>query len=145
MKTITKHYIDGAFVESHGREVMDIINPSNGKVIARATLADEEDARRAIAAAKRAFVSFGQTTKKERAKVLRRLHEVVVRAPREVHDLVLAVDDDARRCVPLEQEVLDRPGKPPRAPPDRHGFWCAIGRQHRQPGVVAGDSRAGAG
>ena len=26
MKTITKHYIDGAFVESHGREVMDSIN-----------------------------------------------------------------------------------------------------------------------
>ena len=25
MKTITTHYIDGAFVESHGREVMDII------------------------------------------------------------------------------------------------------------------------
>ncbi len=26
MKTITRHYIDGAFVESHGREVMDSIN-----------------------------------------------------------------------------------------------------------------------
>ena len=26
MQTITKHYIDGAFVESHGREVMDSIN-----------------------------------------------------------------------------------------------------------------------
>jgi hypothetical protein len=26
MKTITKHYIDGALVESHGCEVMDSIN-----------------------------------------------------------------------------------------------------------------------
>jgi len=26
MQTITKHYIDGAFVESHGREVIDSIN-----------------------------------------------------------------------------------------------------------------------
>jgi hypothetical protein len=34
IKTITTHYIDGAFVESHGREVMDIIKPTNGKVIA---------------------------------------------------------------------------------------------------------------
>jgi acyl-CoA reductase-like NAD-dependent aldehyde dehydrogenase len=33
MKSITQHYIDGTFVESHGREVMDIINPTNGKVI----------------------------------------------------------------------------------------------------------------
>jgi aldehyde dehydrogenase (NAD+) len=77
MKTITTHYIDGAFVESHGREVMDSINPSNGKVIGRAMLGDEEDARRAIAAAKRAFGSFAGTTKEERANVLRRLHEVV--------------------------------------------------------------------
>src|SRR5690348_1455755 len=77
IKTITTHYIDGAFVESHGREVMDIIKPTNGQVIARVTLADEQDARRAIAAAKRAFASFGRTTKEERAKILRRLHEVV--------------------------------------------------------------------
>jgi aldehyde dehydrogenase (NAD+) len=77
IKTITTHYIDGAFVESHGREVMDIVKPTNGKVIARVTLGDEEDTRRAIAAAKRAFVTFGRTTKEERASYLRRLHEAV--------------------------------------------------------------------
>jgi aldehyde dehydrogenase (NAD+) len=58
MTTITTHYINGEFVESHGREVMDIIKPTNGQVIARVTLADEEDARRAIAAAKRAFIEI---------------------------------------------------------------------------------------
>lgn len=77
IKTITTHYIDGALVESHGREVMDIIKPTNGKVIARVTLGDEEDTRRAIAAAKRAFVTFGRTTKEERAGYLRRLHGAV--------------------------------------------------------------------
>jgi len=77
MKTITTHYIDGEFVESHGREVMDIINPTNGKVIAKVTLADEEDARRAIAAAKRAFATYSHTTKQERAEILHRLHETV--------------------------------------------------------------------
>jgi len=51
VKTITTHYIDGSFVESHGREVMDVIKPTNGQVIARVTLGDEEDTRRAIAAA----------------------------------------------------------------------------------------------
>ena len=45
MQTITNHYIDGAFVESHGTEVMDIIKPTTGQVIARVTLADEEDTR----------------------------------------------------------------------------------------------------
>jgi aldehyde dehydrogenase (NAD+) len=77
MKAIATQYIDGAFVESHGREVMDSINPNNGKVIARVTLGDEEDARHAISAAKRAFASFAHTTKEERSDVLRRLNEVV--------------------------------------------------------------------
>src|ERR1700731_1178134 len=77
IKTITTHYIDGAFVESHGREVMDIIKPTNGQVIGRVTLGDEEDTRRAIAAAKRAFASFSRTTKEERSLYLRRLHEAV--------------------------------------------------------------------
>ncbi len=77
MKTITQHYVDGAFVESHGREVMDIVNPSTGKVIGRVTLGDEEDTRRAIAAAKRALATYGRSTKEERAKILRRLHEAV--------------------------------------------------------------------
>ena len=77
IKTITTHYIDGAFVESHGREVMDVIKPTNGQVIARVTLGDEEDTRRAIAAAKRAFASFGRTTKEERLRYLRQLHDAV--------------------------------------------------------------------
>jgi aldehyde dehydrogenase (NAD+) len=75
IKAITTHYIDGGFVESHGREVMDIIRPTDGQVIARVTLADEEDTRRAIAAARRAFATYGRSTKDERAKILRRLNE----------------------------------------------------------------------
>lgn len=77
MRTITTHYIDGAFVDSHGKEVMDIIRPTDAKVIARVTLGDEEDTRRAIASARRAFPTFGRTTKEERASTLRRLHEAV--------------------------------------------------------------------
>jgi Aldehyde dehydrogenase family len=77
METITTHYIDGAFVESHGHEAMDIISPTDGQVIGRVTLADEEDTRRAIAAAKRAFATYGRSTKEERAKILRRLHDAV--------------------------------------------------------------------
>jgi aldehyde dehydrogenase (NAD+) len=75
IQTITTHYIDGALVESHGREVMDIIRPTDSQVIGRVTLGGEEDTRCAIAAAKRAFATFGRTTKEERSKCLRRLHE----------------------------------------------------------------------
>jgi len=75
IRRITTHYIDGAYVESHGREVMDIIRPTDGQIIGRVMLADEEDTRRAIAAAKQAFVIYGRSTTEERAQILRRLHE----------------------------------------------------------------------
>jgi aldehyde dehydrogenase (NAD+) len=91
MKTITTHYIDGSFVESHGREVMDIIKPTNGQLIGRVTLADEEDTRLAIAAANRAFVSFGKSTKEERSKILSRLHEA---ASARLDDLTAAMVEE---------------------------------------------------
>jgi aldehyde dehydrogenase (NAD+) len=91
IKTITTHYIDGSFVESHGREVMGIIKPANGQVIGRVTLADEEDTRRAIAAAKSAFAGFGRSTKEVRAKILRRLHEA---ASARIGDLISAMVEE---------------------------------------------------
>jgi len=91
IKTITTHYIDGALIESHGREVMDIIRPTDSQVIARVTLGDEEDTRRAIAAAKEAFASFGRSTKEERAKILRRLHEA---ASARLDDLTAAMVEE---------------------------------------------------
>src|SRR6476660_9006558 len=91
MQTITKHYINGTFVESHGSEVMDIGKPTNGQVIARVTLADEEDTRHAIAAAKSAFASFGRSTKEERANILRRRHQA---ASARVDDLTAAMVEE---------------------------------------------------
>lgn len=54
---------------------MAIIKLTNGRIIGRVTLADEDGTRRAIAAAKRAFLAYGRTTKDERLKIVRRLHE----------------------------------------------------------------------
>jgi len=104
MKAITKHYIDGALVESHGREVLESINPTNGKVIAQVTLADAEDARRAIAAAKRAFATFGRTAKEERAQILRRLHEAV---SAHINDLTAAMVEEYGGPVAFSRPILE--------------------------------------
>jgi len=74
MKNLKATYINGEFVEPHGREVLDSIDPTNGKVIGHVMLADETDARRAIAAAKAAFPAFARTSKEERIELLRRMH-----------------------------------------------------------------------
>ena len=77
MRVFATHYIDGAFVTPHGQETMDIVRPTDRAIIGRAILADEEDTRRAIAAAGRAFARYGQSTLDERVALLRRLHAAV--------------------------------------------------------------------
>jgi aldehyde dehydrogenase (NAD+) len=104
IKTITTHYIDGAIVESHGRQVMDIVRLTDARVIARVTLGDEEDTRRAIAAAKRAFTTYGQSTKEERAKILRRLHEA---ASARIHDLTAAMVEEYGGVVQFARPIIE--------------------------------------
>lgn len=77
MKTIDKLYINGEFVTPHGTEKFDLINPSTNELIGQVILGDEEDTRKAIEAAKKAFASFSGTIKEERINYLQRLHDAV--------------------------------------------------------------------
>src|SRR5579864_6323227 len=104
IKTITTHYIDGAFIESHGQEVMDIIRPTDGLVIGRVTLGDEDDTRRAIAAAKRAFATYGRSTKEERMKILHRLHEA---ASARIDDLTAAMVEEYGGVVQFARPIVE--------------------------------------
>ena len=104
IKTITTHYIDGEFAESHGQEIMDVIRPTDATVIARVTLADEEDTRRAIAAARRAFSTFGRTTKEERIATLRRLHQAV---SARVDDLTAAMVEEYGGVVQFARPIVE--------------------------------------
>lgn len=73
MFTYSKHYINGQFVESHGQELFDLINPTNGELRGRVKLGDEVDVELAIRSAKQAFKTFSKTTLQERAELLDRL------------------------------------------------------------------------
>ncbi len=66
MQTITAHFINGQFVESHGVEVVEVRNPATNELIGRVTMGDAVDAQRAIAAAKAAFPGWSQSTLRER-------------------------------------------------------------------------------
>jgi betaine-aldehyde dehydrogenase len=69
---VLKMFIDGQWVESSSGETRNVINPANGEVIAVTTEGTEEDVRRAVAAAKRAFYEDGwmDTPASERARLL---------------------------------------------------------------------------
>ena len=89
MKMIDQVYIDGAFVTPHGTEMFDLYNPATEQVIGQVRLADADDARRAIAAAKAAGPAFARTGKAERIDMLRRLHDAVAARTDELLDAVI--------------------------------------------------------
>src|SRR6202012_5624436 len=88
MQMIYKIYIDGAFVTPHGDELFDLFNPATERVIGRVLLADAQDARDAIAAAKRAFPAFSRTGKRERIEMLKQMHSAVVAKEDELYEAI---------------------------------------------------------
>ena len=55
VRAFDRAYIKGQFVTPHGTQVIDLVNPTNNRVIGKVTMADEIDTRQAIAAAKEVF------------------------------------------------------------------------------------------
>jgi aldehyde dehydrogenase (NAD+) len=76
MKNCRQFYIDGKWVDPARSNDFPVINPANEELIATISLGGGEDVNRAVAAAKRAFESYSETTVNERLALLRRIIEV---------------------------------------------------------------------
>ena len=70
-----KLYIDGAWVPSTGTKTIDVVNSTTEEVMGRIPEGTPEDVDKAVQAAKKAFVTWGQTSKEERAKYLQQITE----------------------------------------------------------------------
>ena len=75
MRDYDKLYIDGAWVPSTGSGTIDVINASTEQVMGHIPEGTPEDVDKAVAAAKTAFETWGQTAPAERQKVLQALAE----------------------------------------------------------------------
>jgi aldehyde dehydrogenase (NAD+) len=73
MKSYLKHYIDGRWVESEGGKRHQVINPATEQPCTEITLGSQADVDKAVAAARRAFETFSQTSKAERVALLERI------------------------------------------------------------------------
>src|SRR5262245_51098771 len=85
-------YVDGAWIESPSRAVIEVDNPATGDTIGTVPRLGEAETRRAIDAAARAFPAWRKKTAKERAVGLRRWFE-----------LMRANQDDLARLMTTEQ------------------------------------------
>jgi aldehyde dehydrogenase (NAD+) len=73
MENALKFYIDGQWVDPIGQDKLDVINPATEEAICQIAMGNAEDVDRAVAAAKKAFESFSQTTREERIEMLEKL------------------------------------------------------------------------
>jgi len=79
VRAFDRAYINGHFVTPHGTQIIDLVNPTDNKIIGKVTMADEIDTRQAIDAAKEAFKTFSQSGKEYRMELLQRLHDAVAK------------------------------------------------------------------
>ncbi|CAE6838189.1 3-succinoylsemialdehyde-pyridine dehydrogenase [Paraburkholderia nemoris] len=83
-----KFYIDGAWVEPSGTARLPVIDPCTEEAFAEVAMGTPADIDRAVAAAKRAFTSFSQTTPAERLALIRRILEVFLERHDEMGDTI---------------------------------------------------------
>ena len=91
---IDEAYIDGAFVRVRGSDVVASVNPATGQTIGTAVLADREDARLAVAAARRAQQGLRHASKAERIDMLHSLRAAVLAQT----ELLRGIQFDVRMC-----------------------------------------------
>ena len=71
-------YVDGAWVDADSGETFAVVNPATGETLAEVPRMGAEETRRALAAAERALPEWRARTAKDRARVLRRLADLML-------------------------------------------------------------------
>ena len=85
-------FVDGRWVDADSGETFPVMNPATGEVVAEVPRLGADETRRAIAGAGRALAAWRARPAKERARILRRLA-----------DLMLEHEEDLARLMVLEQ------------------------------------------
>src|ERR1700755_2531018 len=89
MSIIDRIYIAGELVTPHGTQTLQLIDPVTERPTTTVVLADVEDTRAAIAAAKAAYASYRTSSLDTRAHYLDRLREAVLAREGELVDAMI--------------------------------------------------------
>lgn len=102
-----KHWIDGREVDSPS--CFETCNPATGEVLAEVAAGGETEVAAAVAAAKQAFPAWANTPAKQRAKLMRKLGELIERdvpelARLETDDTGLPISQTSKQLIPRAAE-----------------------------------------
>ncbi len=95
MREMLQFYIDGKWVDPVTPNTLDVINPATEEVCGHISLGSRADVDLAVAAARRAFESFSQTTREERVVLLQAI-----------------LDEFAKRHDEIAEAIMDEMGAP---------------------------------
>ena len=102
MRDYQKFYIDGEWVEPAEAKPLEVINPATEEAAGTISLGSESDVDSAVAAARAAFATYGQTSREERIALLER---VVEEYQKRYEDLAAAVTEEMGAPAALAQQA----------------------------------------
>jgi len=82
-------YIDGKWVDPAEPRTLDVVNPATEEIYGRISLGSAADVDKAVAAARRAFETFSQTTRDERSALLQSILDVYAKRYDEVAEAIM--------------------------------------------------------
>jgi aldehyde dehydrogenase (NAD+) len=83
-------FVDNEWVQSSGRDWIDVVNPATEQTIAKVIRGTSDDVDRAAEAAAKAFSSWSQVPVEDRAAMLRRLAELIAAKADELTPLIVS-------------------------------------------------------
>src|ERR1700709_590353 len=95
-------YIDGAWVDPTVKKSTPVVNPATEEAMYEVALGSKADVDKAVAAAKRAFETFSQTSREERVGLLTKISEVY--KPR-IKDIGASVSDEMGAPLPMAEKL----------------------------------------
>jgi aldehyde dehydrogenase (NAD+) len=89
MREYLKFYIDGQWVDPVTPKIAEVINPATEAVSGKISLGSVADVDKAVAAAKKAFASWSQTTREQRLDVLQAIQAEYAKRQNEIGDAIM--------------------------------------------------------
>jgi aldehyde dehydrogenase (NAD+) len=102
MREYLKFYIDGKWVDPVETKTLDVINPATEQVCGKIAVGSAADVDKAVAAAKKAFKTWSQTSREERIEVLGR---ILAEYQKRFGDLATAVTEEMGAPASLAQRA----------------------------------------
>ncbi|MEO7410749.1 MAG: aldehyde dehydrogenase family protein, partial [Sphingomicrobium sp.] len=102
MRDALQFYVDGRWVDPVSAKTLDVINPATEQVAGRISLGGQADVDAAVAAARRAFPAFSQTSREERLALLGR---IATEYQARYADIAAAITEEMGAPTPLAQHA----------------------------------------